>query len=1104
MNLTSKDVNEMTAAEKRALLSQLLQEKIGNTKRYPLSYAQERLWFLDQFQPASAIYNIPTAIEINAALNVRAVEETLQELLRRHEVLRTSFSNEDGGPVQVVHPRVSFKLRVEDLRSLSEGERAAAAQRLADEEARQPFDLTVAPLLRARLLQLAENRYVLLLTMHHIVSDGWSMAVFFSEYGTLYEAYCQGRRSPLPELPLQYADYAVWQRQWLQGAVIDEQLNYWKQQLAGMPELLELPTDHPRPPVQSFRGGWQAFVLGAKVSRRLRELSQQQGATLFMTLLSAWQILLLRYSGREDIVVGTPIAGRNREETEKLIGFFVNTMVLRSRLQRHWSFREVLEHVREVCLGAYAHQDLPFEKLVEELQPERNLSHNPLFQITFVLQNMPTTMPQTGPGNPGETAPAGSFTPDFGTSTAKFDLTLSVIESGDYLTMGLEYSTDLFEAATISRLAQHFQTLLEGITDDPEQPISQLPLLTAAEREQMLREWNNTSKPYQPHCVHELFETQAAQRPQQTAVVFKQEQVSYEELNARANQLAWYLRELGVGPEVKVGLCLERGIEALLAILGILKAGGAYVPLDPEYPRERLSFMLTDADVKILLTEERLLPKLPEVDSSIVCLERDRNAIAGKNSLQTPQSGITPNNLAYVIYTSGSTGKPKGVLIEHHAVCNMTEAYSQAIRLHPESRFLQFSSLNFDASVAEIFMTFGLGATLCLGTREELLPGPGLVQFIREQAITNILVPPSVLAALPTEDLPLLETIIVGGEACPAGLVSRWTNGRHFFDGYGPTETTVCNTIGECFADDAQVSIGRPMTNTQVYILDEEREPVPVGVRGELYIGGVGLARGYLNRPELTAERFIPDPFSAVPGGRLYRTGDMVRYLPDGNIEFLGRVDHQVKLRGFRIELGEIETVLSRHPAVTEAVVTVREETAGDKRLVAYILSPAGATVSLNELRSYVQQQLPQHMIPATFVLLEQWPLTANGKVDRQALPAPGTMRPELEQQYEPPRNAIEEAVAAIWAQVLRVERVGVNDNFFDLGGHSLLATQVVSRIRTLFQLELPLRRIFEAPTVVALSLSIAQSCLSQADEHEATLALNALQENGSGGGLET
>jgi len=686
MNRTSKNINEMTAAEKRALLSQLLQEKMGNTKKYPLSYAQERLWFLDQFQPASAIYNIPTAIEINAALNVRAVEEALQELLRRHEVLRTSFSNEDGGPVQLVHPPGSFKLQVEDLRSLSEGERAAAAQRLADEEARQPFDLTLAPLLRARLLQLAENRYVLLLTMHHIISDGWSMAVFFSEYGTLYEAYCQGRRSPLPELPLQYANYAVWQRQWLQGAVIDEQLNYWKQQLAGMPELLELPTDHLRPPVQSFRGGWQAFVLGAAVSRRLREISQQQGATLFMTLLSAWQILLLRYSGREDIVVGTPIAGRNREETEKLIGFFVNTLVLRSRLQRHWSFREVLAHVREVCLEAYAHQDLPFEKLVEELQPERNLSHNPLFQITFVLQNMLTTTPQTGPGNPGETAPAGSFTAEVGTSTAKFDLTLSVTESGDYLIMGLEYSTDLFEAATISRLAQHFQTLLEGITDNPEQPISQLPLLTAAEREQMLREWNDTSKPYQPQCVHELFETQAAQRPQQTAVLFRQEQVSYEELNARANQLAWYLRELGVGPEVKVGLCLERGIEALLAILGILKAGGAYVPLDPEYPRERLAFMLTDAGVKILLTEERLLPKLPEVDSSIVCLDRDRSAIAGKNSLQTPQCGITPNNLAYVIYTSGSTGKPKAILGRLKGIDHYVRWEIEALSVAPGTR----------------------------------------------------------------------------------------------------------------------------------------------------------------------------------------------------------------------------------------------------------------------------------------------------------------------------------------------------------------------------------------------------------------------------------
>src|SRR5215208_6650241 len=1079
-------------------------------KKYPLSYAQERLWFLDQFQPASAIYNIPTAIEINAALNVRAVEEALQELLRRHEVLRTSFSNEDGGPVQVVHPRVSFKLQVEDLRSLSEGERVAAAQRLADEEARQPFDLTLAPLLRARLLQLAEHRYVLLLTMHHIISDGWSMAVFFSEYSTLYEAYCQGRRSPLPELPLQYANYAVWQRQWLQGAVIDEQLHYWKQQLASMPELLELPTDHLRPPVQSFRGGWQAFVLGAAVSRRLRELSQQQGATLFMTLLSAWQILLLRYSGREDIVVGTPIAGRNREETEKLIGFFVNTLVLRSRLQRHWSFREVLAHVREVCLEAYAHQDLPFEKLVEELQPERNLSHNPLFQITFVLQNMLTTTPQTGPGNPGETAPAGSFTAEVGTSTAKFDLTLSVTESGDYLTMGLEYSTDLFEAATISRLAQHFQTLLEGITNNPEQPISQLPLLTAAEREQMLREWNNTSKPYQPQCVHELFETQAAQRPQQTAVLFRQEQVSYEELNARANQLAWYLRELGVGPEVKVGLCLERGIEALLAILGILKAGGAYVPLDPEYPRERLSFMLTDAGVKVLLTQEHLVQRLPtQGAANILSLEKIWEAVA-KNSRQNPNRQASADNLAYVVYTSGSTGRPKGVAMTHHALSNLLSWQLSHPTLSCPRRTLQYASLSFDVSFQEIFTTLCSGANLVIAPAETRHDFAELLRDLDRAEVERLFIPPAVLQQLEFigDSLPtprFLRQLITAGEQLKLSeqLIRYLAKlGCTLHNHYGPSESHVVTQfeMSGSPADWPRLPpIGKPINNTQVYILDEEREPVPIGVRGELYIGGVGVARGYLNRPELTAERFIPDPFSAVPGARLYRTGDMVRYLPAGNIEFLGRVDQQVKLRGFRIELGEIETVLSRHPAVTEAVVTVREETAGDKRLVAYILSPAGATVSLYDLRSYVQQQLPQHMIPATFVLLEQWPLTANGKVDRQALPAPGTMRPELEQQYEPPRNAIEETVAAIWAEVLKVERVGVTDNFFDLGGHSLLATQVVSRIRTLFQLELPLRRIFEAPIVSALSLSIAQACLSQADEHEATLALNALQENGRG-----
>ncbi len=1047
---------------------------IPRDQETPLSFAQQRLWFLDQLEPGNLFYNIPTAVRLTGTLNVGALERSLNEIVRRHQVLRTTFAAVDGRPAQVIARELAIPLPITDLRNLPASERDAEALRLATEEARLPFDLSRGPLLRARLLQMDEKERIALLSMHHITSDGWSMNILIRELAALYDAFSSNQPSPLAGLPIQYADFADWQRGWLQGEVLESQLSYWTQQLANSPPMLELPTDRPRPAVVTSRGATRSFVLPQPLSDALKALSRQEGVTLFMTLLAAFQTLLHRYSSQEDICVGTPIANRTRAEIEGLIGFFVNTLVMRVDLSGDLTFRELLKRVREVALEAYAHQDLPFEMLVEALQPRRNLSHTPLFQVMFVLDNAPR-QPITLPGL--------TLSPlEVESGKATFDLTLSLADGPHGLSGYCEYNTDLFDAATAERMLGHYQTLLEGIVADADQSLSTLPLLTQAEWYQMLAKWNNTTVDYpRDRCIHELFEQQVERRPDALAVTFEGEQLSYLELNRRANQLAHYLCKLDVGPEVLVGLCTERSLEMVVGILGILKAGGAYLPLDPTYPAERLAFMLQDSDVPVLLTQAHLVERL-QAFAKVVRLDADWGVIAQEGD-ENLIRGVTAENLAYVIYTSGSTGKPKGTMLRHRGLCNLATWQQRAFGIGEGSRVLQFSPFSFDASVWETFMALCNGGALCLARQETLASGPELVNLMREQGVTAVTLPPSVLAVLPPDDLPALRTVIAAGEACPAELVARWAPGRQFFNAYGPTEATVCASIALCDADDTRApSIGRPIANTQLYILDEKLQVVPVGVSGELHIGGVSLARGYLNRPELTANKFIPDPFSDEPGSRLYKTGDLVRYRADGDIEFLGRIDHQVKVRGFRIELGEIEAVLRQHEVVRDAVVVAREDISGDKRLVGYVVPQGTLAPTGGELKTFLKRQLPDYMVPSAFVVLEALPLSPAGKVDRRALPPPEGTRPELEREYVAPRTATEEKLAGMCAELLGLDRVGAYDSFFELGGHSLLATQFISRVREAFHVELPLRSLFESPTVADLAEEIGKARQTQPD----------------------
>ncbi|TCP54483.1 amino acid adenylation domain-containing protein [Tumebacillus sp. BK434] len=1034
-------------------------ERVERSQRLPLSFAQERLWFLEQFNTHSAAYNIPMALRMTGQLDVAALQASFNEIMSRHEALRTTFAVVDGQPEQVILAEQELPFELVDYSALPPELAMVQAALGAVEEGETPFTLTAGALVRAKLFRIAEADHVLLLTMHHIISDGWSMGVLIDELSKLYDAFRQGAASPLAPLPIQYADFAHWQRQWFRGDVEEQQLAYWKQTLQGAPAVLQLPTDKPRPAVQTFVGATREIVLSAALTERLKALSQQEGATLFMTLLAAFNVLLARYSGQEDIVVGSPIAGRTRPETHGLIGFFVNTLALRTDLSEDPSFRELLQRVREVTLGAYAHQDLPFERLVQEVRPERDMSHPPMFQVMFALQNAPMD----------DLNLSGLTWRDFPVErgTSKFDLSLLVQEENGGLAGIVEYNTDLFAETTIVRMIDSFAVLLEHLTGSPNESVFAAAMITPEEQRLLLEDWKGNTVPFdEAACGHHLFERQAERTPDLIAVEYGDVTLTYRELNERANRLAHHLQARGVGPEQLVAIVVERGPEMIVGALGVLKAGGAYVPIDPAYPADRIAFQLEDGAVSVLLTQSHLAAGLPAAAAHVICLDVE---LFPEESAANPESCVRPDNLAYVIYTSGSTGKPKGVLIEHRSLVNFTEWYVRYFDVQAGSRSFQFSSFSFDASVMDIYPTLAVGATLVLFKREELLPGPQLQQLMQEKRVNRMFATPSMMMQLPSGELPDLHTVIIGGEALSREVVQLWQGaGRIVYNAYGPTETTVLATVGPCDGESVP-PIGQPIANAELYVLDAKLQPVPVGVPGELHIGGVGVARGYLNRADLTAEKFIETPY-----GRLYKTGDAVRWLADGSLEYFGRIDQQVKIRGFRIELGEIEAVLRQHPAVQDAAVLAVEMEAGDKQLVGYVAVGEQEPPAASELRAHLKSVLPEFMVPGLYVMLEALPLTVNRKVDRAALPAPDRTQSAEADQISP-RTPVEAAVANVWQTVLRLPQVGVQENFFELGGHSLLATQVMSHLTAALGVELPLRALFEAPTVEGLSARVEQ-----------------------------
>ena len=1032
----------------------------------PLSWMQQRLWFLDQFDPAAgAAYHVPGALRLRGKLLRAALQATMDRIVARHEILRTAFVSADGEPAQsIAPPDVGFALREQDLSTLDAVSRQAAMRQAIAHETAQPFDLATGPLIRGLLLRLADEEHVLMVTLHHIVSDGWSAGILVNEVRTLYTAFSQGLPDPMPPLPIQYADYAVWQRQSLQGAKLQTQIDFWRSHLEGAPALLELPTDRPRPAVRSYAGGMLPVRLDAKLCAQLRDLSQRHGVTLFMTLLAAWSALLARLCGQDDVVIGMSVANRQRTEVESLIGFFVNTLALRVRLDDQLDVAQLLAQVKATLLAAYAHQDLPFEQVVEALQPTRSLAHAPVFQVMLSLNNTPAGGALALPGLTLEPL-------EIPYDTSRFDLTMSLVESGDDIVGGLEYASDLFDTATVSRIAGHFTTLLSAMAADPAQAVDRLPLLTPPEREQLLTGFNNTAADYpSARLIHQLFEAQAAAQPDAVAVMHRDESLCYGELNRRANRLAHHLLSLGVRPDERVAICIERSIDMVVGILGVLKAGAGYIPLDPGHAPERLQYMLADGAPRVLITQSRLLASLPAFeDGAIVTIDDDepyKTAPASNPRI----AGLVPTSLAYVIYTSGSTGLPKGVMVEHGSVVNFLASMAQKPGLAGDDVMLAVTTLSFDIAGLELYLPLAQGARIVLAGQTDAAEPDALRRLMDQHAV-------SIMQATPSTWRMLLDSgwagkpdlkALCGGEALPPALAERLIGKTaEAWNLYGPTETTIWSTVSRLASPQpsASVSIGRPIANTAIYILDRHLQAVPIGVAGEMFIGGTGLARGYLNRAELSAERFVFDPFSQTPGARMYRTGDMARWLPDGNIEYLGRNDFQVKIRGFRIELGEIEARLAACAGVRQAAVLAREDQPGDKRLVAYLVAEPGCAPGVADLRGALVRSLPEYMLPSAFVTMEAFPLTPNGKLDRRALPAPGQSA-VLARTYVAPVDETEVAIARIWQELLGLPRIGRHDQFFELGGHSLLAVQLASRLRQTFGAEVSLRELFERPTV--------------------------------------
>src|SRR5438128_549749 len=1095
--LTERVLDQLSGSSASLPLRRETLEDTSGPVECPLCRNLSGLWFLHQLSPHSKAANATLLLWIRGPLDPRALQRALEKLAARHPCLRTTYVTRQGVPFQQIHPTLPMQFVETDASGWNWDEVKTHTERAAE----LPFDLERGPLWRAQLFPCSPTEAYLLLAAHHIAVDGWSMKVLIEHLKRLYEGERTGETRPLPEPAAQYTDFVRWQNDLLAGPQGQRLWSYWRETLSGELPVLDLAHSRPRPTVQRDNTAWREFVLSKNLTRRLKALAEAEGTTLYVTLLAALQVLLYRYTRQEDILIGSPMLGRSRGVFSETVGDFVNVVVLRDQVSGAATFKALLSQARRTVLEAIAHQDYPFSLLVDQLQPIRDPSRAPLVQVLFVLQKFKlmtqldgwTSSDKSGTTRTSEQV---QFEPYLvPQSPGQFDLTIEISDTNGPLTGCFEYNADLFDATTIARMQEHFQMLLEGIVDQPNQLVGDLPLMTPEERRQVLVAWNDTRISHtEARCLHRLFDEQVVRTPDALAVMFEDQRLTYRELHARANQLGHYLSNLGVGPDVLVGVCVERSLELIVGLLGILKAGGAYLPLDPEYPTKRMASMLEEARVSILVTQQHLLGRLPDHQLRAVCLDTEWSIIA-RESGEPPVNGTTGGDLAYVIYTSGSTGKPKGVMVEHRSVVNYVAAFGTQSRLGPGDRILQLASVSVDTAAEEIFTCLLTGATLVLRTGSMLDSVSGFLQKCREWHVTLLDLPTAywheLIAGLRGESLefpPEIRTVVIGGERAlrqPLMDWQRYVGSRvRLLNTYGPTEVTIAATICDLTSTELssgplrEVPIGRAIQNVQVYVLDRNLQPVPIETPGELYIGGVGLARGYLERADLTAERFIPHPFGPEPGARLYRTGDLARWLPNGELEYLGRADRQVKIRGHRIELEEIESVLESHPAIRRVAVEVREDLPGDTRLFAFLVTAPGSALNVSHLRAFLKEQLPDSMIPSAFVEVDALPLTPNGKIDRKALQAPINSRAgllHLKTEYVAPRNPTEQLLAHVWSEILDIKDVGVHDNFFELGGHSLLATQMFSRLRSLFHVEPPLRTVFETPTIAGLAQWLAE-----------------------------
>ena len=1034
-------------------------------KEAPLSFAQKSMWFLDQLNPGSVSYTVPNTMKFIGEFSVDTMRQSFAAIVERHEILRTVFRASDGTPYQLILAEIDLDVPLVDVTGLPEDQREEALKRRIKEQAREPWNLEYGPLIRARIYRRAEDRHSLVVTMHHIITDGRSMGVLTREFSILYRVFLAGAPSPLPDLPLQYADFAIWQNQWMKGELLEEQLAYWESKLGGAARL-ELPTDHPRPLVHRYKGARYDFSITGELTHNLQDIARSGGATMFMLLLAGFQLLLSRYTGQKDISVGTPSANRNRMELESLIGFFVNSLVMRTEIEGDPSFRAFLEQVRQTCVDAYGRQDVPFEKIVDAVNPVRDLATQPLFQVMFVHE----TAAQNKLNMPGVDWKHASTEME----TSNFDLLFLANESDNEIACSFQYNSDLFDPQTIERMGIHLRLLFAGIAAEPDRALSQVTMYSDEERQLVLDVWNDTDAEIPTErCVHELIAEHAVTDPDHPAIVFEGNTLSRREVDIRANRLANHLRSRGVQPENIVGICLERSLELGVALQGVLKSGAAFIVLDPDYPPERLQLMMEDSQMSLVITQNNLRDIVSLGDEYIVSINDDREAIEAQPDT-CPDSGVRPENIVYMIYTSGTTGTPKGVMVEHRNLVNLICAHNPLMGISSESRVMNMMSLSFDAGLGEYFRTLAGGGSLYMAKKEDLLPSPELIQNLVDLEITNLAVPPAVLSAMPpgAEDaLTSVRVLTTAGEAFSSDLAKRWGRNRHINTGIGSTECTIGNSIAIDWNLERKPPLGAPLANNKVYVLDEWMQPVPIGTPGELYVGGLQVSRGYRNNPAITAEKFLPDPFSITPGARMYSTGDMVRWLANGNLDFMSRADFQVKIRGYRIELGEIESILDGHDGLTRSVVSVHQD-AGVKRLVAYVVPAADAEFNTSDLRSFLKERLPDFMIPSFFVMIDKIPLTANNKIDYRSLPAPETNSLTLESEYVEPTTEVEKALVTIWKSVIGLERIGINDNFFELGGDSIMSIQVVARAN---KADMPLtpKDIFSHQTVAELASKV-------------------------------